>query len=231
MANIYVSSGASFSATISIAYPAGSTCTVSNYKKTWTAPNTSGSWTFKANEVGYYTVKAASEDKSKEEEVLITTEGQVATVVLIYELALYTNGAFDTTITREELITNGTIKYGESTINCDISYNAPSYSMIVFKGIDLTQLSTIYLQIDSLGTYKDGTTIAVVPDVESWNPKKPTTGAAAYAYASQSGVTVSELTVDVSAIDGSYDVVVGLNTQGGTWRNGRQASYSEVLIK
>lgn len=75
MANIYVSSGTSFSATISITYPAGSTCTVSNYKKTWTAPNTSGSWTFKANEVGYYTVKAVSGSKSKEKEVLITAEG------------------------------------------------------------------------------------------------------------------------------------------------------------
>ena len=38
MANIYVSSGTSFSATINITYPSGSTCTVSNYKKTWTAP-------------------------------------------------------------------------------------------------------------------------------------------------------------------------------------------------
>ena len=84
MANIYVSSGTSFSATISITYPAGSTCTVSNYKKTWTAPNTSGSWTFKANEVGYYTVKAVSEDKSKEEEILITAEGQAETVELSY---------------------------------------------------------------------------------------------------------------------------------------------------
>ena len=75
MANFYVSSGTSFSATINITYPAGSTCTVSNYKKTWTAPNTSGSWTFKANEVGHYTVKAVSGSKSKEKEVLITMEG------------------------------------------------------------------------------------------------------------------------------------------------------------
>lgn len=82
MANIYVSSGTSFSATISITYPAGSTCTVSDYKKTWTAPNTSGSWTFKAHEVGVYTVKAVSGSKSKEREVLITTKGQVETVTL-----------------------------------------------------------------------------------------------------------------------------------------------------
>ena len=92
MANIYVSSGTSFSATINITYPAGSTCTVSNYKKTWTAPNTSGSWTFKANEVGYYTVKAVNGSKSEEKEVLITAEGQVATVTLAYELILFDGG-------------------------------------------------------------------------------------------------------------------------------------------
>ena len=94
MANIYVSSGTSFSATISITYPAGSTCTVYNYKKTWTAPNTSGSWTFKANEVGVYTVKSVSGSKSKEKEVLITTKGQVETVELGYSLVIYEAGVF-----------------------------------------------------------------------------------------------------------------------------------------
>ena len=92
MANFYVSSGTSFSATISITYPAGSTCTVTNYKKTWTAPNTSGSWTFKANEIGIYTVKAVSGSKGNEEEVLITAEGQVATVTLTFEMILFDGG-------------------------------------------------------------------------------------------------------------------------------------------
>lgn len=89
MANFYVSSGTSFSATINITYPAGSTCTVSNYKKTWTAPNTSGSWTFKANEVGVYTVKAVSGNKSREKEVLITAEGQSKTITIVYETVLF----------------------------------------------------------------------------------------------------------------------------------------------
>ena len=101
MANFYISSGTSFSATINITYPAGSTCTVTNYKKTWTAPNTTGSWTFKANEVGHYTVKAVSGSKSKEKEVLITTEGQVENVTLTYELVLFdgSNGGDVTSLT------------------------------------------------------------------------------------------------------------------------------------
>ena len=99
MANFYVSSGTSFSATISITYPAGSTCTVSNYKKTWTAPNTTGSWTFKAHEVGVYTVKAVDGSKSKTAEVVITTEDDTKTVVLEYKTVLWENGDQNTSIT------------------------------------------------------------------------------------------------------------------------------------
>lgn len=84
MANIYVSSGTSFSATISITYPSGATCTVTNYKKTWTAPNTTGSWTFKAHEVGYYTVKAVSGSNNTSQVVSITTDGQTQTVELVF---------------------------------------------------------------------------------------------------------------------------------------------------
>ena len=110
MANIYVSSGTSFSATISITYPAGSTCTVTNYKKTWTASNTSGSWTFKAHEVGVYMVKAVSGSKSDTAEVIITTNGQVKTVMLAYELVLFKDGAYqDIGSFNNATITNGNL--------------------------------------------------------------------------------------------------------------------------
>lgn len=118
MANFYVSSGTSFSATINITYPAGSTCTVSNYKKTWTAPNTSGSWTFKANEVGYYTVKAVSGSKSKEKEILITAEGQVENVTLMFETILWEAGADQNTSITGGFVANDTnyVKIGNSTV-------------------------------------------------------------------------------------------------------------------
>ena len=114
MANFYVSSGTSFSATINITYPAGSTCTVTNYKKTWTAPNTTGSWTFKANEVGYYTIKAVSGNKSREEEVLITAEGQIKNVTLNYELILF-DGGDKTGVTGGWAYTITNYGYGGST--------------------------------------------------------------------------------------------------------------------
>lgn len=232
--NMSGGAGGKVFAVIGVTYPSGSVCTCANGSKTLTAKDTSGAAMFTIPSVGEWTVTATSADgaMTKSATVNITAEGQVATVVLIYEVVLYANGTFDPTITRQELITNGKITYGERTIDCTMSGNSVvSYSMIAFKEIDLTQFSTISIQIDALSYYKDGSTIAVVPDVESWNPKKPTTGAAAYTYASESGVTVSALTVDVSAINGVYDVVVGLNTQGGAWGSNRTASYSKVLIK
>lgn len=118
MANIYVSSGTSFSATISITYPAGSTCTVSNYKKTWTAPNTSGSWTFKAHEVGIYTVKAVSGSKSTSKAVSITTEGQVEVVTLIFETILWEAGSDQNTSLTGGFAANDTnyVTIGDSTV-------------------------------------------------------------------------------------------------------------------
>ena len=118
MANFYVSSGTSFSATINITYPAGSTCTVSNYKKTWTAPNTSGSWTFKANEVGVYTVKAVSGSKGNEKEVLITADGQVATVTLTFEMILF-DGGDNTSVTGGWAYTITNSGYGSSDVRGD----------------------------------------------------------------------------------------------------------------
>nr|DAF83315.1 MAG TPA: hypothetical protein [Caudoviricetes sp.] len=157
MANIYVSSGTSFSATISITYPAGSTCTVSNYKKTWTAPNTSGSWTFKAHEVGVYTVKSVSGSKSKEKEVLITVEGQVETVELTYELYIFkagqgavvplspltdTNGRV--TIGNDKITISKTSQYScGATVYTTDSVNLSSYHTL-HADVALTPLSNTY---------------------------------------------------------------------------------------
>lgn len=150
MANFYVSSGTSFSATISITYPSGSTCTVSNYKKTWTAPNTTGSWTFKANEVGYYTVKSVSGSKSKEKDVLITAEGQVATVTLVYELVLFDgeNGGDNTAVT------GGWLNY--ASYNASVTVSAEKITMDGGEGyptavatknaVDLSEYSTLFMR-------------------------------------------------------------------------------------
>lgn len=148
MANIYVSSGTSFSATISITYPAGSTCTVSNYKKTWTAPNTSGSWTFKAHEVGAYTVKAVSGSKSKEKEVLITTKGQVETVTLTYELYIFKAGQGAVVPLSSHTDANGRVTIGTDkiTISKTSQYSCGA-ALFTTDSVDLSPYHTLHADV------------------------------------------------------------------------------------
>ena len=167
MAIFYVSSGSSgtsFSATISITYPAGSTCTVSNYEKTWTAPNTSGSWTFKANDVGYYTVKSVSGSKSKEKEALITTEGQVENVALSYDLVLFNNGV----VSDYAWDSSNNNNYGDGKVSGGLIYLygytwdnnivlQPGWGEIgISSAIDLSDYSTLKVHLNKIDN-ADGT--------------------------------------------------------------------------
>ena len=96
----YSTSIAYFSATISITYPAKSTCVVKNSSGTTVASNTNtGSstktWTATVNAKGTYTVTATATDgsgKTKSTTVSITAGGQSASVTLTYELVLFNNG-------------------------------------------------------------------------------------------------------------------------------------------
>ena len=208
MANIYVSSGTSFSATINITYPAGSTCTVTNYKKTWAAPNTSGSWTFKANEIGVYTVKAVSGSKGNEEEVLITAEGQVAAVALTFELILFdggdktgvtggwtntiTNSGYGSDDVRRDNLTVGTTLYwlpgrGWNSGGTDQA-NRDGYAHTK-KKIDVTKYNTI----TAVSKHAEG---------------HLTVGNASVA------LKVGTVSLDISALTGSYEVRLGDTVSG-----------------
>ena len=210
MANFYVSSGTSFSATISITYPAGSTCTVTNYKKTWTAPNTNGSWTFKANEIGIYTVKAVSGSKGNEEEVLITAEGQVATVTLTFEMILFdggdntgVTGGWTYTITRDDYggspvrgdnLTVGTTLYwrpGRSWNAGGTDQKSRSGYARTKNKIDVTNYNTI----TAVSNYAEG---------------HLTVGNASVA------LKVGTVSLDISALTGSYEVRLGDTVSGDT---------------
>lgn len=89
-----------FSATISITYPATSTCVVTNSGGQTVASDTNtGSsaktWTATVNATGTYTVTATATDgsgKSKSQSVSITADGQSESVTLSYQLYLFDNG-------------------------------------------------------------------------------------------------------------------------------------------
>lgn len=88
-----------FSATISITYPAASTCVITDSEGTQIASDTNGdsnakTWTATVGAIGTYTITATTADggKTKSATVSITAEGQVATVELVYELYLFNKG-------------------------------------------------------------------------------------------------------------------------------------------
>ena len=91
-----------FSATINITYPANSNCVVANSGGQTVASDTNTgtsakTWTATVNAKGTYTVTATATDgsgKTKSKTVSITAEGQVETVVLAYELVIYSAGSF-----------------------------------------------------------------------------------------------------------------------------------------
>lgn len=220
MANFYVSSGTSFSATINITYPSGSTCTVTNYKKTWTAPNTSGSWTFKVNEVGVYTVKSVSGSKSKEKEVLITAEGQVATVELTYELVLF-DGGDNTGVTGGWTKKNSFSGYGNvevgSTINIygNTAYGGASEAYqtlyITNNKINLSNLNTLIART-TLTKEHSALFVTNSQKIVGWWPDTLTsTDCPAYTMVTAS-TTTTNVTVDLSSVSGSY--YIGLLVDG-----------------
>lgn len=98
-----------FSATITITYPANSTCVVTDSSGATIASDTNTgtsakTWTATVGATGTYTVTATATDgsgKTKSTTVSITTNGQVATVTLAYELVLFDglNGGDNTDVT------------------------------------------------------------------------------------------------------------------------------------
>lgn len=215
MANIYVSSGTSFSATINITYPAGSTCTVTNYKKTWTAPNTSGSWTFKANEVGVYTVKAVSGNKSREKEVLITAEGQSKTIAIVYETVLF-DATDNTSITGGWQQKNYADGYGTGSISNGLiqvvgstAYGGAAAAYIVMyltkNKIDLTEATSLKAQTGTINGNNLAFVIKSASTLNGWYNALLTDGTCpAYTKMTASGSSNSTVSIDVSDITGQY---------------------------
>ena len=215
MATIYVSSGTSFSATISITYPAGSTCTVSNYKKTWTAPNTSGSWTFKANGVGIYTVKAVSGNKSREKEVLITAEGQSKTITIVYETVLF-DATDNTSITGGWQQKNYASGYGTGSISNGLiqvvgstAYGGAAAAYMVMyltkNKIDLTEATSLKAQTGTINGNNLAFVIKSANTLSGWYDAPLTDGTCpAYTKLTANGSSNSTVSIDVSDITGQY---------------------------
>lgn len=116
-----------FSATISITYPAQSTCVIKNSSGVQVASDTNAgtsakTWTATVGATGTYTITATATDgsgKTKSTTVSITAEGQVETVTLTFEMILFDNGII------------GDVKWDASKVD-DSTYCTNSVSDVIW---------------------------------------------------------------------------------------------------
>ena len=195
-------------AVIGVTYPAGSTCTCTDGTKTLTLKNTSGQGIFLIPYAATWTVTAVSGSKSTSKTVSITAEGQLENVMLTFETMLFdggdntgVTGGWTYTITdrgyagsfaREDNLTVDTTLYWlpGRTWNTEGTdqKNRSGYAHTKNK-IDVTN----YNAITAVSNYAKG---------------HLTVGNASIA------LTVGTVSLDISALTGSYEVRLGDTVSG-----------------
>lgn len=160
-----------FSATIKVTYPAGSTCTCTYGGYSYTAGDTSGSWTFTVPVAGTWTVTVTNGSQTRTKTVSITTNGQSVSVGIIYELYLFNKG--DTCLADTGGWTNTTTGGVTSgyVSGTDLVWHADSGGIGYYRtvyAIDVTPYSTLYVNITSTTvTNTDRSRIAVWNEAET----------------------------------------------------------------
>ena len=210
-------------AIIGVTYPSGSTVTCTNGAKTLTSKDTTGQAMFVIPSAGTWTVKAVSGDKTASSAVEITAEGQVETVVLVYDLILF-DGTDNTAVTGgfKTQIGNGTsARVTDSYIAngvLEIYTGANSYAgTYPSNKIDITKYSTLYVDfacrvnlqyVACAGIIRPGTAITTVMDAGI--------SAASYFVARQDFVKGNNsLAIPVDSLSGEQQFLLMYYTSGG----------------
>lgn len=223
-------------AAIGVTYPEGSTLTCTDGTKTLKAKTTTGQWVFSIPYTGTWTVTATDGTETVSKAVEITTEGQSVSVHLAYrtEGYLYNAGVFDENYERVELTKNSSIAYNESNIYIACSGGSIAYGFVVFKDVKIDGQSKIAVNHNgnSANGSNTGTTIAVVEDASTWTPTG-SAGTVAYLYDSTKSSTgvAEDVLLDISSIaPGTYDVAIGVSTQGSSWTDARRFYFNSIKI-
>lgn len=163
--------GTKLFAAIGVTYPQGSKCECTNGTKTLKAKSTDGQWVFAVPSEGEWMVRcydgddfASSANKKESEKIVITAEGQFASVELTYQLVLFANGTvnsatggFDGKGTYGDY---GGANYNLSGTNLSLSVNSGYGSSAVYistkNAIDVTKFNAICFDVKSLTKQGDG---------------------------------------------------------------------------
>lgn len=142
----------------------------------------------------------------------------------------YVAGNFDPTYERTELSNKTTITYEEADIHIVSNAGSSFYGFIVFKEVPLEGINTICAHIIATGAYTSGATIAVVEDIDNWVPTSASKGTSAYLYDTTNKTNLEkDITLDVSSLNGIYDIAIGLSSQGGVWSNVRNLKFTSMF--
>ena len=197
-------------AVIGVTYPAGSTCTCTDGAKTLTAKDTTGRALFVIPHAGTWMVKAASGSKSTSKTVSITAEGQVETVTLTFETILFdggdnigVTGGWTYTITRDD--------YGGSPVRGDnLTVGTTLYWL---PGRSWNGGGTDQKNKNGYAHTKnkiDVTNYNTITAVSNYAKGHLTVGNASVA------LKVGTVSLDISALTGSYEVRMGDTVSGDT---------------
>lgn len=233
----YSTSIAYFSATISITYPAKSTCVVKNSGGTTVASDTNTgtstkTWTATVNAKGTYTVTATATDgsgKTKSATVSITADGQSASVTLTYELVLFNNGvvsgyAWDSSNNNgygDGKVSNGLIYLYGYTWDDNISLQPGWGEIGISSAINLSDYSTLKVRLKKIDSADGTAKIQVGTTALGDNTATKTVTLTA-------GTTTS---LDISSITGSKYISLYAKSNTGAYGNMIKAYFDKVWLE
>lgn len=209
----YSTTIAFFAATITITYPAGSTCTCSDGTTTLTAPDTTGIWACIVPNAGTWTVTITDGTKTKSDSVLITADGQNKTLSVNYRYYLFKSGEGAHVELKTYKETKSTITIGTDEISTTYSDDELNYVTALRTNgkIDLSKYTSACMECTpSKRLNADYATFGVTSTAfTSADPSTLTWVAKTAISASSSKKTI---TVDLSAV--SQSLYVGFQFGG-----------------
>lgn len=194
-----------FSATISITYPAASTCVVTDSTGTTVASDTNADsaariWTATVSASGTYTITATSTSggKTKSTTVSITADGQSKSVTLAYDYIIFSNATGLNSVYSDggggAPVEIGTDSSGKKTL----TFTADGYSRMSYlkPAIDLTNYSIL-----KISGYCDGGNAYLA----FWSKVPVEYDPSVVAQVTlANGSSPSSYTIDISKLSGSY---------------------------
>lgn len=214
----WVQFSAAFSARINVAYPAGSTCTISNGAKTYTAPSTGGYWECDVDSAGTWTVTATNGPQSASQSVSITASGQTAGVTLAYDYKIFNAGGAVDYSGDWTGLGNQTVIGAD--IQCYVDYSWAGCQAFTNAAFDVSNYTKLNVNVSAVSAIRDEASFGLnrsKPNTVMWNDSFTNKdNCAAILAITSTGVK----TLDISGLSGNFYFWTGQNGTGWEGKSG-----------